>query len=86
MVYHPRTTDTRNRPQWLVEYGANELYNVPKEFITVGDPCLIKVFSAEEPNSAVPVDIIPRAYATDPTVLVLSPAKYRLVISDSFGE
>lgn len=86
LVYHPRTIYTHNRPQWLTEYGANELYNVPKEQITVGYPCLIKAFRAGEPDTAVPVDIIQREYETDPTALVLSPGIYRLVISNSLEE
>lgn len=86
LIYHPRSTYERNRPNWLIEYADNEMYNVPKEFITVGYPCLIKAFKADEPDSAVPVDIIQREYADDSTVLVLSPGRYRLVITNTSGE
>lgn len=86
LVYHPRTTYKRNRPQWLVEYGEHTLYNISRHLITVSYPCLIKAFKMEEPNSAVPVDIIQREYAADPTDLVLPPGKYRLIISNSLGE
>lgn len=86
LIYHPRSTYERNRPNWLIEYGDNELYNVPAAFITVGYPCLIKAFKADEPDSAVPVDIIQREYAADRTVLVLSPDRYRLVITNRSGE
>lgn len=86
LIYHPRSTYERNRPKWLIEYGDNECYNVPEEFITVGYPCLIKAFKASEPDTAVPVDIIQREYAADRTVLVLAPDRYRLVISNRSGE
>lgn len=86
LVYHPRTIYRRNRPQWLVEYGENVFYNVPRHLITVSYPCLIKAFRREEPNSAVPVDIIQREYSGDPTFLVLPPGEYRLIISNSSGE
>ncbi len=85
LIYHPRSVYERNRPNWLIEYGDNELYNVPEEFITVGYPCLIKAFRADEPDSAVPADIIQCEYAADPTVLVLRPGRYRVVMTSPSG-
>lgn len=83
LVYHPRTTYQRNRPAWLTRLPGHQLIEV--DSIAIGFPVLVKAYRAEEPSAAVPVDIIEKAAAWDPTALVLPPGAYRLVILNREG-
>lgn len=83
LLYHPRTTYQRNRPSWLTRLPAHRLVEVDN--IGIGFPVLVKAYRSEEPPEAVPVDIIEKAAAWDPTALVLPPGAYRLVMLNREG-
>lgn len=86
LVYHPRAIYRYNRPQWLINYGNNRVYPLPKDQIEVDFPCLVMAYREGDPNTAVPTDIIQLEYRHDPTALVLPPGSYRLSIKDKIGE
>ena len=84
LIYFPRTKYILNRPDWLVKSNGNKVYQV--EGITIEFPCMVKAYKTDEPNKAVPIDIIELEFENDRTVLVLPKGPYRLEISNLVGE
>lgn len=85
LVYHPRTKYIRNRPDWWVHFGENQIVEFNQEKITIPYPVLIKAYDPKETN-ATPLDITEIRFAGDQTALVLPPGKYRIVIESANGE
>lgn len=74
-MVHPRTRLVKGRPDWLTSNGARFTEIPVKEL--PGFPCLVQAYVAsEDPDVAVPVDVVEIAGANDMKPLVLRPGKY----------
>ena len=82
IVFHPRTTYINNRPNWLY---ARKGYIHKKISLTGVDsfPIIIKVALEEEPDNAVPIDVL---YVDVPkdrvTIFVPEKEKYKIMMID----
>ena len=77
---HPRTRYVEGRPHWLL-YGDRQLVSLSDTTLTVGFPCLMKAYRAiEDPEQAVPVDVVEIADASHKKPLVLAPGYYQVIL------
>lgn len=74
-MVHPRTRFVKGRPDWLTRNGARFTDIPPKKLS--GFPCLVHAYAAsEDPNDAVPVDVVEITSPNDMKPLALRPGKY----------
>ena len=85
MVYHPRTTYTKNRPTWLLDIEENQLVNIPRAKMKgLKFPVIVKAFSIEEGKDATPLDIVEIQKIREDTDLVLPKGSYDIEIIDLY--
>jgi hypothetical protein len=69
---HPRTKYVEKRPHWLF-HGNRKAVHLEKKKLTVGFPCLVQVYHAnEDSDAAIPVDVIEISTAEINKPLVVS--------------
>jgi hypothetical protein len=77
---HPRTRYINGRPHWL-SFGTKKYVRLRKKDLTVGFPCLLQAYNEnEDPDAAVPVDVVEITEKESPKPLILTPGKYAVLI------
>lgn len=85
-VFHPRTTYTNGRPDWLLMNGQRNLYTISDSSITIDYPIIVKAYAENENNEAVPIDVIELEGFHDQKSLVLPRGNFRLQMINSEGD
>lgn len=85
-LFHPRTTYSNGRPDWLLMKEGNQSYTIPSDSISIAYPILVKAFIKDEGTDAVPVDVVEIKSFTDQKGLILPFGEYQLVIKNLAGE
>lgn len=85
-LFHPRTTYSNGRPNWLLMQGEKRSYIIPSDSISISYPILVKAFLNNEGTDAVPVDVIEIKNFTEQKGLALPLGEYQLVIENLAGE
>jgi hypothetical protein len=83
---HPRTSYIKGRPHWLS--SENKKYvHLKKKDLTVGFPCLLQAYNGnEDPNVAVPIDVVEIMEKKSSKPLILSPGKYTVLVKGISGK
>ena len=83
LVFHPRVTATKNRPDHLLMNGQRKHFSLNIDKYKMNYPCLIYAYKdGENIDNAIPIDIIERSDNQDVTSLVLPPGNYTVVLRD----
>ncbi len=85
-LYHPRTKYIKNRPHWLMSDGKRYVY-VGRKNLSLGCPCLVQIYYQDEnPETAVPTDVIEIPSPTHSMPVVLPPGKFQALVKGSTGK
>ncbi len=83
LVYHPRTTYIKGRPNWLLELEGNRLIKIKKNKVAKNNyPVIVKAILQAEGKEAVPVDVLEIKSRKDIKRLVLPKGKYLIEMID----
>jgi hypothetical protein len=78
-IYHPRTKYINGRPDWLIIKGRKWVKFSTKD-IKIEFPCLVIVYIAEEPDYAVPCDVMVLNSKQEQKALALKKGNYRVKV------
>ena len=82
-VFHPRTQYIQNRPDWLRMKGARKPYKVNPDQYQMTYPLLAYAYKkGEDPQIAVPMDIVEFESNRIEMPLLLPPGEYQMVLRD----
>ncbi|MEO1258644.1 MAG: hypothetical protein AAFZ15_07595 [Bacteroidota bacterium] len=82
LIYHPRTTYIKNRPDWLANREGVQFVKINKNKIAKAYfPVLVEVFPLGEEHS-VPVDVVELSSENDVTELLLQKGSYIVRVTD----
>jgi len=83
LVYHPRMTYIKGRPNWLLEIAGNQFVKIKKHKVAKNNyPVIVKAILEQEGKEAVPVDVLELASRKDVKQLVLPKGKYLIELID----
>jgi hypothetical protein len=86
-VFHPRSTYVHGRPQWLLMGGKRKPYVLRPEQLTVGFPCLVLAYRAnEDKQQAVPADVAEVKSPEEEKALILAPGGYTVDVRNGEGK
>lgn len=86
LVYHPRTSYTYGKPNWLINEAENSLFVLQEKDIQLSYPVLVKAWKKEEPKTAVPIDVVEKLSALDKKALVLPKGEFLIEIESMDGQ
>ena len=82
LIYHPRTTFIKNRPNWLVEIKGNQFVAIDKTIVPASNyPIIVEAFLEGEENS-VPIDVVELKNSAEETELLLKKGNYKIKVTD----
>ncbi len=80
-VFHPSATSTYNRPNWMTQTRTPYLFNPDKHGMAY--PCMVLAYKpGEDPDFAVPMDVVEFKDNRDKTALMLPKGDWVLVMTD----
>jgi len=80
-VFHPSSSTTYNRPKWLTQTRTPYLFNPDKHGMTY--PCMVLAYkSGEDPDFAVPMDVVEFKDNRDKTALMLPKGDWVFIMTD----
>jgi len=80
-VFHPSSSTVYNRPQWMTQTRTPYLFNPDKHGMAY--PCMVLAYkSGEDPDFAVPMDVVEFKDNREKTALMLPKGDWVLVMTD----
>jgi hypothetical protein len=87
LVFLPRTTYVKNRPNWLINFDGNQHYKIDYKDVCVDLPLIAIASKAEEEyNVAVPYDVIVVESWNDENYFLLPEGKYHVTMKGANGD
>lgn len=82
-VYHPRTKYNDKRPLWFNTFEDKTIFRVNLDKYQMKAPCLVMACHAnEDPEIAIPADVIEVKSRNQSPTLMLKPGNYTLILRD----
>lgn len=84
-IFHSRTNYIQGRPDWLLLNGKR-LYSIREDQIDIDCPCLVFAYKTNEPENAVPIDIMELNEKNEQKALALPVGTFKIILKNKQGK